>query len=365
MFEDKTTAALKAQVLSEIDPTVGISTMAGSYADAVAGPLCRQVSEFYKTLPGVLSMLFVDPGSGIFLDLVGRDYFNLTRREGTKARGSVTFTGTAGTVISAGTAFLTATGLEFTLLAGVTIGGGGTAVGELEAAQVGGAYNIAPNTLTRMYINLPGLTGYENGQGEGGTDQESDEALYARIAAARQRPDTSGNGWDYQDWAMEVPGVGAVKVVELAHGPGTVGLTLVDSNYQGAGEEIVEGVSQLIQSPGHRPVGADVSVVGASDLDINVSATVVVSDTTPGEVQTALIEALTDYCKTLTGQKYGEVYYRPEDDLPYTLYYNRVLALLLTIPGVQNFTALTVNGGTVDISIPAASVPVVGTVTVT
>lgn len=30
-------------------------------------------------------MLFVDPGSGIFLDLVGRDYFNLTRREGTKA----------------------------------------------------------------------------------------------------------------------------------------------------------------------------------------------------------------------------------------------------------------------------------------
>ena len=59
MFEDKTTAALKAQVLSEIDPTVGISTMAGSYADAVAGPLCRQVSEFYKTLPGVLSMLFV------------------------------------------------------------------------------------------------------------------------------------------------------------------------------------------------------------------------------------------------------------------------------------------------------------------
>ena len=29
MFEDKTTAALKAQVLSEIDPTVGISTHHG------------------------------------------------------------------------------------------------------------------------------------------------------------------------------------------------------------------------------------------------------------------------------------------------------------------------------------------------
>lgn len=365
MFEDKTTAALKAQVLAEIDPAVGVSTMAGSFADAAVGPLCRQVSEFYKTLPGVLAMLFVDSSSGIFLDLVGRDYFNLTRREGTRARCSVTFTGTAGTVINAGTAFLTSTGLEFDLVSTVTIGSGGTAVGELEAEEAGSAYNIAPGTLVRMYVNLPGLTGYENGLAEGGTDTESDEALYGRIVAARQRPDTSGNGWDYQDWALEVPGVGAVKVVELANGPGTVGLTLVDSNYQGASEEIVEAVDTLIQSPGHRPVGANVTVEAATDLEISVEAVVVVSGTTPGEVQDALEAALSDYCKTLIRQKYETVYYRPEEDLPYTLYYNRVLALLLTIPGVQNFTSLTVNGGTTDIAIPAASVPVVGTVTVT
>lgn len=359
MFEDKTTAALKKQVLEEINPAVGVSTMAGSYADATVGPLCRQVSEFYKTLPGVLAMLFVDPSSGIFLDLVGRDYFNLTRREGTKARCSVTLTGTAGTTVNAGTVFLTATGLEFVLLSTVTIGSGGTAVGELEAAQEGSSYNIAPDTLTQMYVNLPGLTGYENGQAEGGTDRESDEALYTRIVAARQRPDTSGNGWDYQDWAMEVPGVGAVKVVELASGPGTVGLTVVDSNYQGASEEIVEAVDTLIQSPGHRPVGADVTVTAAADLDINVEAVVVVSGTTPGEVQTALEAALEDYCKTLIGQKYEAVYYGPESDLAYTLYYNRVLALLLTIEGVQTFTTLTLNDGTGDITIPAGSVPVI------
>lgn len=365
MFEDKTTAALKAQVLAEINPVLGISTMAGSYADATVGPLCRQVSAFYQTLPGVLAMLFVDPSSGIFLDLVGRDYFNLTRRPGTKAKCSVTFTGTAGTVIQAGTAFLTATGLEFDLLSAVTIGADGTAVGELEAAEVGSAYNIAPGTLTQMYVNLPGLTGYANGQAEGGTDTESDEALYTRIVAARQRPDTSGNGWDYQDWALEVAGVGAVKVVELAEGPGTVGLTVVDSNYQGASEDIVEAVDSHIQSPGHRPVGADVTVAAAADLAIHVSAAVVVSGTTPGEVQTALEEALTEYCRTLIQQKYQQVYYHPEDDAAYTLYYNRVLALLLTIPGVQNFTSLTVNGGTEDITIPAASVPVVGEVSVT
>ena len=363
MFEDKTTAKLKEQVLAEISPAAGISTMAGSYADATVGPLCQMVSQFYKTLPGVLSMIFVDPTSGIFLDLVGRDYLQLSRRPGTRARCAVTFTGTPGTVLRAGTAFLTATGLELDLLASVTIGSDGSAVGELEAAEVGSAYNIGPGSLVKMYVNIPGLTAYSNQQADGGTDEESDESLYERIVEARQRPDTSGNGWDYRAWCLEVAGVGEVKVVELADGPGTVGVTIVDSNFRGASEEIVAAVAANVQK--YRPVGADVTVASAEDLPINVTAVVEVTGTTAGEVQAALETALAEHCRTLIQQKYQTVYYVSESDTAYTLYYNRVLALLLTISGVQNFTELTVNGGTEDISIPADSVPVVGTVSVT
>ena len=363
MFEDRTTENLKREVLAEIDPAAGISTMAGSFADAAAGPLCRKVSEFYKTLPGVLSMLFVDPSSGPFLDLVGRDYFNLTRREGTKARCSVALTGTPGTMVPSGTVFLTATGLEFVLQAWETIGSSGTAQGELEAAQAGSQYNIAPNTLAKMYVNIAGLSGYANGQGEGGTDPESDEALYERIVEARQRPDTSGNGWDYRNWAMETAGVGEVKVVELKNGPGTVGLTLVDSNYQGASEDIVGAVEANVQK--YRPVGADVTVEAAQTLPINVTAAVLASGTTAAAVQTELKARLTDYCRQLIEQKYQTVYYSAAQDAAYTLYSTRVLALLLTIDGVQNFTALTVNGGTSDVSIPADSVPAAGEVSVT
>lgn len=49
----------------------------------------------------------------------------------------------------------------------------------------------------------------------------------------------------------------------------------------------------------------------------------------------------------------------------YPLLYNRVLAMLLTIDGVENFSTLTVNDGTEDLSIPADHVPVLGEVTVT
>lgn len=118
--------------------------MAGSYADAVAGPLAQAVSRFYKALPVVVSMLFIDPGSGPFIDLVARDYHSLMRREGTRARCTISLSGKAGTVIPAGTAFLTASGLQFSLLAPVAIPENGAASGMLEAAGEGAAYNVLP-----------------------------------------------------------------------------------------------------------------------------------------------------------------------------------------------------------------------------
>ena len=43
-----------------------------------------------------------------------------------------------------------------------------------------------------------------------------------------------------------------------------------------------------------------------------------------------------------------------------TVPYNRVAFLLLSIPGVDNFTALTINKTTDNLTIPNGSVPVLG-----
>ena len=67
----------------------------------------------------------------------------------------------------------------------------------------------------------------------------------------------------------------------------------------------------------------------------------------------------------LIDSKFNAVYYGPEEDAAYTLIYNRVLAILLNIPGVENFSALTVNGGTADVTIQARQIPVLEEVTVT
>lgn len=363
MFEDRTTENLKKEALAAIDPALGIATMAGSYADAVVGPLAQAVSRLYKSLPAVVSMLFIDPGSGPFIDLVAQDYHGLTRREGTKARCSIVLTGKAGTVIPAGAVFLTASGLQFILVEPVSIPLSGSALGTLEAAEAGAAYNVPPGAIDRMFVNLSGLDGYENTQGAGGTDIESDESLYLRVVDARQRPATSGNGWDYRRWALEVEGVGEAKVVELWDGPGTVGLTLADSGFRAPAEEIVQAALAHILAS--KPIGAAVAVAAAKEVEITVHARIVTLGTTAEEVREELETRLQDQLRQMIQSKYRIICYGPEEDRPYTLLYNRVLALLLSVDGVDTFTSLAVNGGTQDITIPADSIPVVGEVQVT
>ena len=165
--------------------------------------------------------------------------------------------------------------------------------------------------------------------------------------------------------------MGSAKVVELPGGPGTVGVTLVDSNDRAPSEEIVEAVTAHIEE--ERPIGAAVTVTAAGEREVTVAAQVsLTGGAGAGAVQAAFRAAaqvagvvIGDDLHTLIEGKYGAVYYKPADDQPYTLLYNRVLALLLNVEGVENFASLTVNGGTADVTIQAGEIPVLGEVSVT
>lgn len=357
MFEDRTQENIKAEALADINQATGLSALAGSYADATVGAVARQLSEFYQALPAVVSMLFVDETSGGYLDLVGETYFNLTRRAGTKARCTVTLTGSAGASVPAGALFLTATGLQFALLEAVTIPEGGSAQGELEAAEEGAAYNIGPGSIVNTFSSLPGVSSYTNGQASGGTDPESDAALLQRITERRQQPVNGANGWQYRAWALSVAGVGEAKVVELAEGNGTVGVTLVDSAMAPAAPEMVAACQALMDA--QRPVGAAVTVDAPEELAVAVAATVLLSPAgSAAAVEAAFQTRLEEYLADVIREKYGKIYYTPQADGAYAVFYNRILALLLTIDGVVNVTALTVNGGAADLTVQPGQVPV-------
>ncbi|UQT47506.1 baseplate J/gp47 family protein [Flavonifractor plautii] len=227
---------------------------------------------------------------------------------------------------------------------------------------MGSAYNVEAGAIDRMYVNLTGLTDYQ-----------SEAAVAARTPRATPPcSPASGSGCSgpHQRQRLSIPavghgdpGVGNAKVVELPGGPGTVGVTLVDSNDRAPSEEIVEAVTAHIGE--ERPVGALVTVAAAREREVAVAAQVsLTGGAGAGAVQDAFRAALAGYLHTLIEGKYGTVYYKPADDQPYTLLYNRVLALLLNVEGVEDFASLTVNGGTADVTIQAGEIPVLGEVSV-
>lgn len=362
MFEDRTQANIKSEMVAQMSENNQISTMAGSYADATAGAAAYLLSELYQSMAAVPSMLFVDETSGPYIDLVGETYFNITRRPGTKAQCSVTLEGSPGTVIPQGTVFLTATGLEFVSLEGVTIPEEGTVETTLQAGAVGSAYNIPAEQLTKMYVNIAGLTSYVNEEATGGTDEESDALLLRRIQERRSKPANGANGWQYRQWAMDVPGVGDAKVVELADGPGTVGITIVDTQGQPASPEIVEQCQAVMDT--QRTVGASVTVDAPEEVEISITASVTAS-VGKEQVQEALEDKLSEYFSQLIAGKYSTIYYTPDEDTAYAVPYSRVLVALLTIEGVEDYSVMSINGSTEDIPLAANQVPVLGEVVVT
>ena len=177
-------------------------------------------------------------------------------------------------------------------------------------------------------------------EASGGTDPETDSALLGRLLTRLREAATSGNASHYKQWALETDGVGAAKVVPLWNG---AGMGPVDSAVTAACAAHIESV---------RPIGAAVTVQSVSTTAINVSAAVSVSaSTTVGAVQAAFESALAEYLQSISFEQY-------------TVPYTRIGYLLAGIDGVLDYSGLTANGGTANITIAADCVPQVGTVSI-
>lgn len=138
---------------------------------------------------------------------------------------------------------------------------GGADPGSVEADAVGRAYNIRAGELTQMVNTISGLESWSNADADGGTDEETDAALCARLYEHLQKPATSGNTYHYERWAKEVNGVGDAKVTPLWNGPGTVKVLIVGPDKEPVSSEIVTACAAYIDA--QRPIGATVTVSSA------------------------------------------------------------------------------------------------------
>lgn len=347
LFEHETPETILERILSRMD--TDLQTREGSYAYDQAAPIAFEIWRAMMTLDELIEAFYVNENSGKYLDAHG-DIFNLARKSGSRAQAEIAFSGRDGLTIPAGTAFFTGYGLEFDLLENVTIKDG-EGTGVLRAAEVGAQYNVPAGDVCQMLRTILGLASFAVGEAEGGTDPESDEALFRRIDDRRKHPPASGNPSYYRELALEVEGVGDAKVERLWAGPGTCRVLLVGHDRGPVEQQVVDAVAAHIGP--RRIVGAEVTVASVIGTEINVAVHLVLDkSTTRVQAKEALASALGAYLRELAFEEY-------------VVYINEVGARIMAIDGVVDYSGLTLNGGTENIAIAADAVPVPGEVAVT
>lgn len=353
LFEDQTPETIRSRILAQLE--TGLQTREGSFAYDVVSPVSFEIWRVMMTLDELISAFYVDEHSGKYLDSHA-ELLALARRQGTKAAAEIYFTGRDGVTIPAGTAFFTRGGLRFDLAADVTLAGG-AGTGYLRAAEVGDVYNVDAGAITQILRSISGLESFANGAASGGTDPESDAALFSRIDYRRKHPSTSGNENHYKEWALSRDGVGGVKVTRLWDGPGTVRVLVAGYDWEPVDDTVVGACADYIET--QRPVGAEVTVVSAAGVPIDVTAAVSLADGAAlADVEQQFVSELGTYLRSL-----AEDYFAESGIHEYTVHINRIAALLMGVPGVVDYSGLQVNGGTANIVIDGTSVPETGEVT--
>lgn len=345
MYEDMTLENIKQQMVEALGDKV--SGAEGSFVNNMLSPVAYQLWLAYQEFNKLLDIMFMDTSDG---EYVKRrcDEEGIEWRKGTPATGELTFYGAAGTVIPSGTIVQTEDGLQYTTLDTVSIINQSATV-PAESLDDGSRYNVQANTINTMIVNIAGIANLTNAAPfTGGTDEESIDSLKERYYLKKRESPASGNVTDYIKWATEVPGVGNAKIYPLWNGNGTVKVVLVGNNNAPVDNGTITAVEQHIEEV--RPIGANVTVIGAQQVPISVSAAVFLDGASLADVKTRFTNQLQAYFSSFDSDK---------------ILYNKISAILISLPGVTDFYDLYINDGLANIPIAADSIPCVGTITLT
>jgi uncharacterized phage protein gp47/JayE len=352
VYESQTYKVILQRMLDRV-PTDVDAREGGVIYDALA-PAAMELSQMYQELDTNLNQASAQTATGTYLDLRVLDY-GITRKPATKAiqKGLFYDASNAPFDVPIGSRY-SAGGLNFSVTTRIAAG-----QFELECETAGAAGNAVSGTLLPIdYVN--GLSSANiSALLIPGTDTETDDALRKRYSERVNAPSTSGNKADYRKWALEVDGVGDAVIIPIWDGPGTVKVVILDATKKPASGSLVGDVQAYIDpvagtGQGKAPIGATVTVAAATAVNINITATIVLSGSrTLGQVKSDFEVAITEYLKTIA--------FAADPSVKYV----RIGSILLDVPGVQDYSALQVNGGTGNVTVGTGAVAVKGTVTLT
>lgn len=273
------------------------------------------------------------------------------------ASGVVKVNGYAGAPIKKGDLFASQLN-QYASIEDVVLGITGTAEIKVECTVTGANGNTTANTITLFPKTLPGINSVTNeADFTNGYEAETREELLTRYYNVIRRPATSGNAYHYEQWALSVDGVGAVKVKPLWNGNGTVKIVIIDRNKLPATPELITKAQTYIDK--NRPIGASPTVSTADSLMVDIACKVQLK-----------VDYTLDQVKADVKTKI-EAYFKDATFVDSNVYYAKIGNIIFTADGVVNidYTTLTLNGAKNDIILidtnAKTQIPALGTLTLT
>ncbi|GAA0735751.1 baseplate J/gp47 family protein [Clostridium oceanicum] len=332
----------------------GVSTIEGDFFWDITRPVAEEIGEYTQLkLIHDIQLPFVKYSYGQYLQSKGEEE-GVFIKPAVKASGNVQIKGTNGTIIKKGkivgtTATEEVESIEFEVVESNEIDESGVVDVKVQCLKAGTIGNVCKGSINVLMSPIAGIKSIINLEDfTSGIDIEKDVDLKQRILEKKQKPITSGNKYHYDKWAKEIEGVGDSKVFPLWKGPGTVKVVIVNSNKRSPDKNLIEKVFKHIEE--NRPIGTTVTVTGAVEKDIKVNAKILLaSGFNIGGIQAEFIKLLDNYLKTISFK---------------TTYISiaRVGSLLLSTPGVLDYTELKINNSTANIGLENEEIPVLGTI---
>ena len=329
MFSNQTYEVIKQRILDNIN--IDIDKREGSFLSNMVSAISEELAKAYINMGDILSLGFIDDTFDTYLDKrVGE--FGVYRKAGTKAIGEIKVEGKEGAIITNGT-LIKANDLYFTVLNDIELPTDNILY--VEANEVGYKYNLLANTEFELVEKNDKVTKLVNEiEFTNGVDVETDEDLRKRFVKVVNNPSTSGNKNHYEEWALEVNGVGRAIVYPLWNGNGTVKVMIAGNDNKPVSEEIIEACELHISE--NMPIGCQLTVTTPTNLNIIINASIELKEGYELEdVKADFENSLNEYLKDVTTE----------------LTYSKVYGLLANHLGIEDITSLLINDNNINISI--------------
>jgi len=192
-----------------------------------------------------------------------------------------------------------------------------------------------------------------------GEEEEDTEAFRRRYLDSFRANIFGGNRMDYEHKAMTLPGVGAVKVIPVWNGTGTVKLLALDSNFRRASAELTARLQEAFDPDqnglgnGLAPIGHIVTADTVEEVAVQIKTKLSFDSGYNRENCKEAVEAAIEAYFSGIRKDWSR-----QDGM--TVYISNINRAILSVPGILDVTGTLLNGTDQNLSFSVYELPVLG-----